>query len=191
MPQELLIARTSAALACASLLSPPSLAGCTQPIRGADTGRDVATFDTPADAPAADGARLDGPGLDGPSFDGPRLDGPSFDGPSLDGPRLDTPSPTDTPIDIGSDATRDALSLCDMLYGSLPGYVLCTEATDSCRFAVALGGALSDCRSVCETDPAWDCDRAERPAGAGVCSFGGSRACGAGGNPVICTCMLR
>lgn len=67
------------------------------------------------------------------------------------GPDATTPPGADAaapPIDASAQVDAPAApEPCDTLYGDIPGYVLCEEAADSCRFSAVTGGG--NCDALC------------------------------------------
>lgn len=149
-------------------------AGCTQPIRVYDAGVDARVID----APTVRDVGTDTPGLDASV---PR-----------DASDSGSDAPTDVPADVALDTGVDApSSVCDRVYGALPGYILCAETSTTCSMVVLLDGDDCNiaCRSVADGN---DCVSALNDGPLGMeCVGMGGWACGQNGMSAICTCRLR
>lgn len=147
-----------------------------------------AGMDAPGlDAPPADAAGLDVPELDVPGLDTPGLDVPMLDVPMLDVPDLDAPVPVDTPPDTPPDAPPDTPPdtppvprTCTEIFGTLPGYQLCSETMTSCEFWTS-GACFAGCDGRGAGSPldCWD-------DSGGRCSRGSLTACI--NTSIICLC---
>lgn len=172
-------------LALGALL--PAGPGCTQllPVLVVDAGP------TALDAPSRDAPSDDAPPSDdaAPSDDAPLvLDASSDTGRDVppDAPRTDAPAPLDAGRDGGPDG--GPAPSCNAAYGSLPGYLLCSETASGCTFGVSFGGGLSDCRSVCMSAGGACLEAYRMDAGGGACTLTNRQACGSGASPATCVC---
>jgi hypothetical protein len=141
---------------------------------------------------------LDAAVPDAPGLDAPRPDTPALDTPRADVSRQDTPEPPDVPVppaDTRADTPLTPLDVpvtrvdCDMLFGTLRGYVDC-GSTDRmlCRFYADPNGSggTGNCDELCRTASA-ACERAENNASTCEPTIE-SIACDDDLDDLICTC---
>jgi hypothetical protein len=133
-----------------------------------------------ATAPSHD----DGCSLDAGRIDAGVTDGGPIDGGVRDGGRdVGMDAGSDTPIDAG---TSDVpMPSCSDVFGSLGGFVLCTETATTCRFYTTVDGT---CNARCALVGA-ACVGAEDDDSAGeACDSLGATTCSATGSDAICIC---